>query len=704
MKALISVPLRAASFGCALLVSACGGGGDSGNGPTPSTGKSLTLSGLVTDGPIPQAVVTVTIAGKSFATTADASGRYRVTVTVPESSGTSLTMIEAKGPAAGPHATVVLNSLTDSFNTLLAAAGTDQVIDASETPTINVTHLSTANTVLAIESNGGVPTTEEALHQVQTQVDPQAALELAAAIKLIIDSPTSYSLPSGSTSTLAFAQNLSARTEFITEVKEQHPDEFAQAQESTVSDPDVAPPPTENAMPESLTYVASVAEQNSFNFLDQALVLTFNDNNTGKYLGRHGVANMQWEVEENAIKIVTDEPVALPGYWTVKHYDPDVGDYYDCVHNESLNSLAIYRLSPRSARINRGGSDHQVCYYWNGGEFEREAGFDAAAFVTTIADENILPAPTLTSAKAFALYTLNVADEESYGGRLAAEQLSFNPGGAGTSKFFAGNFTWEIVDGGKTLKVNFANGVVSRYRAIRNVDSIASVVLINVSKPDGTSYVDVNLRFEATTLDPLTPDLIPGAYYQFGKGEEIPGGDPYGVLTGFRLEYFSDGTGRQVSHQYVYDENGDVLLDENGNPVTKESSGSYSQFFWNLTTEKIVNERTSSNVDFEPGCTQGSEGCVVWDRRESFPLNFVEQTGHNRVYMLERRQVEEQIDMGIGEDTPFTYLLRFYDREDLPNTAKQSPTDGGRKPSGKSPTPQAEAEHVGTQGRAFHRQ
>jgi len=688
MNSLFNRSLAATALGCALTLVACGGGG--GLGGSPAATKSLTLAGIVTDGPISGALVTVRIGSQTFTAVAGSDGRYRVPITIPADAGANLVVIEARGPASGPNSNVSLISLTRSFDSLLAVAGPDQELNSTEAPSVNVTHLSTANAVLVIELNGSTPSSDAALQQAESQVDPQQVLELAAAIKLIVDSPTEYALPSGSTNTLQFAQNESARETFIDTAKQDNPEDFEQAQEQTVSDPNVAPPPTAASMPASLTYVASVATQNSFNFTGQAKLFNFASGGRGSHISRFGRVPMQWEIVQNTISVRLDQALTGEPYPGDFGFDEVKQDSFDCTNTDSYDRIEIVRLSERSARIGSSGNSHQVCRYLNeGSEFERDVAIEDFEFQTLVSNDSFLAAPDLSVAKSYAQYTLNLGQESRYIGRLAAEVLSFNPGGSGSSRFFAGNFTWQKSSDGKTLTVAFANGIVSTYQVLRKVDDQASVVLATVTKPNGQTYADLNLRFAAPALEPLTPELVPGAYYQFGVGEENPEFDPYGLLKGFWLEFYGDGTGRQVNDFYEYDDNGEPDRDENGQPIVYDSRSFPSQrFFWNSTADSITATRTYNNAETVDGtrsssCAEGASDCVVWDRREIFPVNFVERSSSDRVYTLERRQFAADRSVGITDETMTTYLLRYYDIEDLPLAAKSAPKgkDSGRQPA-----------------------
>ena len=82
---------------------------------------SLEFRGAVTDEPIPNAVVTATVAGETFTATADANGEYALTIEIEESDTDEFVTLHARG--VDGQAFVEVTSLAGSFQSLAAAAG-----------------------------------------------------------------------------------------------------------------------------------------------------------------------------------------------------------------------------------------------------------------------------------------------------------------------------------------------------------------------------------------------------------------------------------------------------------------------------------------------------------------------------------------------------------------------------------------------------
>ncbi len=177
---------------------------ESGQRPETCDSVEKTISGQVTDGPIANATVTITVGTQTIQVQADANGFYSVEVSTTQLD--ALVKIEATGTSASGQ-DVEFVSLVGSFENL--DLGEEQ----------DVTNVTTASFVLTVDANGGEePATLGELQAAESSVDGDAVVELAAVIKLIVDDPT-YDLPEGFDGLLEFVSDDSAVDEFIAEVE-----------------------------------------------------------------------------------------------------------------------------------------------------------------------------------------------------------------------------------------------------------------------------------------------------------------------------------------------------------------------------------------------------------------------------------------------------------------------------------------------------
>ncbi|NNF62119.1 MAG: hypothetical protein HKN06_12445 [Gammaproteobacteria bacterium] len=155
--------------------------------PPQSSGESLVLSGQVTDMPIPNATVIVTVDGQAFqaALPTDANGNYEVEIF--SDNPDALVLMEA----FDPNGTVRFTALLDDFSGFQAEADeTGRVADK------DITNVTTAHYILATRatSDQSIDDADE-LTDSSALVSAGAALELSAAIKLVVESIAGVTLP-----------------------------------------------------------------------------------------------------------------------------------------------------------------------------------------------------------------------------------------------------------------------------------------------------------------------------------------------------------------------------------------------------------------------------------------------------------------------------------------------------------------------------
>jgi hypothetical protein len=163
-----------------------------------SSGVLLTIHGQVVDDPIPNAVVHVTVGGFTFVAVANPAGVYELQVAAL--AGAGMVTLRAVGTSE-TGAPVEFVSMLGQLAALDAQAGGDNDLTLDENSGVNVTHVSTALYVLAVEANGGVaPTNQVEFQQAVQHIDVTELSELAAVIKLVVDG--GQEMPAGTTSVL----------------------------------------------------------------------------------------------------------------------------------------------------------------------------------------------------------------------------------------------------------------------------------------------------------------------------------------------------------------------------------------------------------------------------------------------------------------------------------------------------------------------
>lgn len=169
----------------------------------------MELSGVVTDGPIPNATVTAKFGAQTYTGQADATGHY----TLPVKSADPAAFLSLTGTGAGNQAQVVLTSLVGDAAALakLAAAGK---LDAQSVPALRVDHLSTARQGL-LEQRGVQPKSSAELLAANDKLQAGDVVQAAALIKLVVDQ--GVALPTGVKTTSELVSKAATLEAFATE-------------------------------------------------------------------------------------------------------------------------------------------------------------------------------------------------------------------------------------------------------------------------------------------------------------------------------------------------------------------------------------------------------------------------------------------------------------------------------------------------------
>lgn len=217
----------------------CGGSGsdttqDAATDPAPvsnaePSGEAVTITGQVTDAPIANARVVVTVDGNSFEApaTTDALGNFEVTVR--SANPDALVLMEAFDPATGIHFTALL----DDFGGFSADAGADGTVRDKD-----ITNVTTAHYVLARDAtDDGVIDDRDELDEMAERVDTAAVLELSAAIKLVVENLDGVTLPPEFDNTQSLAEAIiDGSSRFLDDVSLLAPDALNDAIDRVVND------------------------------------------------------------------------------------------------------------------------------------------------------------------------------------------------------------------------------------------------------------------------------------------------------------------------------------------------------------------------------------------------------------------------------------------------------------------------------------
>ena len=208
----------------AAIITGCGGGGAPAaplpldTSPAPSTsGSELTISGSVSnmDGVVLE--ISATIGGKTYVTSSDADGTYELLIDSVSDGADDLVILSAQG--YGDESLMEYRSVLGHYQSIVAAAGSDDKLTSAEMFSVNITNLTTAAYGMALIQNGNqIPSTEATIRKLDVQVKAEELLMASAAIKLAVEQMQAGtgSLMADDMSTLELATSTVALNSFIT--------------------------------------------------------------------------------------------------------------------------------------------------------------------------------------------------------------------------------------------------------------------------------------------------------------------------------------------------------------------------------------------------------------------------------------------------------------------------------------------------------
>jgi hypothetical protein len=172
----------------------------------------LKISGVVSDGPIANAQLSVTLGGQTFNTVAAADGSYSLTLKMDQPED----MISIVATGVGAQSKVKLQSLVSDAATLAKLANGQGEVNAAAASSLNVSHLSSALAALVIQDKlNQMPKTQAELEASVSNASIDDQMNMAAAIKLIVDK--GVALPVGVADTLALVNNPTILAKLIKE-------------------------------------------------------------------------------------------------------------------------------------------------------------------------------------------------------------------------------------------------------------------------------------------------------------------------------------------------------------------------------------------------------------------------------------------------------------------------------------------------------
>ena len=260
--------------------------------------SSVSITGIVTDEPIPNANVTISAGGSSAQVQAGSDGSYSLELIVDESEVKDLVQIKARG--TGEQSNVEFWSLLNSVETVIEQAGEDGVLQKDENFSVNVTNVTTAEYAI-ITRDGETPQDDEALKSALLNVDADEKLQLATLIKVVVDNPD-FELPEGVENTLELVSSPETVEAFEAEVNEKDPTIIEKTKTEIKEDTDLVTGPSGSLVGEYIL-------QSPRYYNNIAYHVSLKEDNTGVIHGIDQQAISSWALDDNKLALTFAEPL-----------------------------------------------------------------------------------------------------------------------------------------------------------------------------------------------------------------------------------------------------------------------------------------------------------------------------------------------------------------------------------------------------------
>ena len=259
---------------------------------------ALTLQGQITDGPVPNAAVKASVGNQNFTSTADANGKYSLTVKASEP--TDFVTLTATG--TGAQSKVVLTSLVGEVSGL-ATSAKDGKLASDQRPGLDVTHLSAAQAGLIAQA-GAMPKSDAELASMLQNLSPQGILDAAAMVKLVVDS--GVALPGGVADTRELLSSKQTLGTFQAALLRDRPGDLDAARKNTRDDALLSKaPPTPAAGGAPVTLIYAYGEEAS---TTKVRVLTLRADGTGIELSDQS-RSLTWKLDGRVVVVTYDKPL-----------------------------------------------------------------------------------------------------------------------------------------------------------------------------------------------------------------------------------------------------------------------------------------------------------------------------------------------------------------------------------------------------------
>ena len=502
---------------------------------------NLSLSGLVTDGPIANAQVNVFIEGidDPIQVTANDVGEYLVNIEVDDSMSDAFAWIIANGVDA--QANVGLISLLGRLNNVAQFAGDDNTVTNQENLAVNVTNLSTAQYALLLNNADGefaniISYTDDELGTALSALNQQDLIDVATAIKAIIDKADEnpvLALPEQFDSTLSLAENFEALSDFIVAVAGEA--EYQTAREELLEDPNLV----QEITLESLS--SSYIRVNNQNFGIAGSLYRFFDDGNGDVTGRP----FTWSITDGRLKAVFAEDTLSQSFTNttingefvqVEVLSGTKEIVWSTVQRSAttetfLQEITDVRIYPNNEFSDETAVSNDIISYLRGDQSISIDEFQQATFALTLVRNFFLFGNT------FELFSLARTEDDFFADTFL---LQLNEGGSGVVDGDKGSFSWRWNNGA----IEITDLDFSGFASSNIPEQLDKLIIQKVAEHDSRDSFLITALDEQqqrlSIIEPVVPGVLTAAELPVWSNANIPGVYDFNIdssiFNDFRIE------------------------------------------------------------------------------------------------------------------------------------------------------------------------
>ncbi len=450
--------------------------------------SSVTITGIVTDEPIPNADVYISVGDLDQQTKANEQGEYSSLLSVDDSEKSRLVKIRAVGPSGTKDENVEFVSQLNSVEALVEQAGDDGELTKEDNFAVNVTNVSTAEYVLIQKSETPIETDAQ-LQSALTGVDAEEKLELASLIKIAVDKDVD--LPEGVESTLELISNEQTAEEFKKTALEKDANIIEDTKEEIKDDKDLV-----NGLTGEL--VGNYIINSPVDYSNGAYLLELKADGKAVIVAKN-IIEATWQHDESGtvvLAISEDNPLIIS---SETHLDPETGvatELKEAVFDISFTIVAQNSIF-KTIELTQTLTQQSV----------NQSTTTVAKFVTNLFDkqQTILIEP----ADVIGQWSLQTFSKQQ--AKANINQLKFNDDNSVTSSEFK-NATWQLL--GNTLQINYetSNGTADSLQLwLTKQYSDAYQFIALTGNAESSEFVEQGLFIKHDDTE-LTDALIKGKW------------------------------------------------------------------------------------------------------------------------------------------------------------------------------------------------